>query len=95
MSRGLTLAALLLGLLAAAPAPAEETDDAAILYLDAAGWRAAPPGRKLALASAFMRIFCADLRMPAAALVDCLDADTATTPVLERAIACASALARS
>ncbi|WP_128560471.1 hypothetical protein [Methylobacterium crusticola] len=71
---------------------AAEADDAAILYLDAAGWRGAEPARKLALARAFMRIFCADLRMAPSALVACLDRDGRGEPVLERAVACAAAL---
>ncbi|MEH3146144.1 MAG: hypothetical protein PGN34_12530 [Methylobacterium frigidaeris] len=94
MSRRAALAVL--AALVCAPAVRAEApgDDAAILYLDAAGWRAAAPAHKLALASAFMRIFCADLRMPAESLVGCLDRDGDGSPVLERAVACAAALAR-
>ncbi|RVU18114.1 hypothetical protein [Methylobacterium oryzihabitans] len=82
---------VVLAVLASAPAAG---DDAAILYLDAAGWRAASPERRLALASAFMRIFCTDLRMPASALADCLDRDGGSGPVLDRALACNAALSR-
>ncbi|WP_298958257.1 hypothetical protein [uncultured Methylobacterium sp.] len=86
---------VVLAVLGSAPARAETPeDDAAILYLDAASWRAASPDRRLALASAFMRIVCADLRMPASALADCLDRDGGNGAVLDRALACNAALAR-
>ncbi len=64
-----------------------ETD---ILYLDAAGWRAASPQRRLALSAAFMRIFCTDQRMPPERIAGCLDRDGQEGPIFERALACAA-----
>ena len=77
------------GGVAAGPAeltPAE--DSMSMLYLEASDWRAADKTEKDGLASAFMRVFCTDLRMPPSALVACLDSDGDQGRVYERAIAC-------
>jgi hypothetical protein len=79
----------------AAPSDGEDAaaDDSAILYLDSSEWRRAAPGRKLSLSAAFMRIFCTDQRMPASALVACLDRDAGPGAVFEQAMACAGEIA--
>jgi hypothetical protein len=68
-------------------------DETSLLYLSPYDWRRQPATRKIALAADFMRIFCADQTMSPASLADCLDRDSATGALFERAIACASASA--
>ena len=66
--------------------------ETSLLYLDAEEWAKQPAARKVALAADFMRIFCTDQTMPPATLAECLDRDRTTGPLLDRAIACVSAI---
>jgi hypothetical protein len=65
-----------------------------IPYLDAADWRQASAGQKIALAADFMRVFCARPRMPPDALAACLDATAVAGPVFPRAMDCAGTIER-
>jgi hypothetical protein len=66
-----------------------------VLYASALDWQQSTAERKIALAAAFMRIFCTDIRMSAERLVACLDTDAKRERVFERAIACSAAIVRS
>jgi len=83
------------GLLPIAPVARAETPvglEASLIYLDADEWAKQPTARKVDLAADFMRIFCTDQTMSPATLADCLDHDRTTGPLLDRAIACVSAI---
>ncbi|WFU59154.1 hypothetical protein QA639_17275 [Bradyrhizobium pachyrhizi] len=94
------VAGALLALLAAEPAVAGATaessvDDTSLLYLSSNDWERQSAPRKVALAADFMRIFCADQRMSAVSLAECLDRDKADGALFERAMACVGALSGS
>ena len=69
------------------------SEETSLLYLSPQDWEKQPAMRKIALAADFMRIFCTDQTMSPASLAACLDRDSASSALFERAIACASTLA--
>ena len=82
-SKGVLFAILSLTQLAVAEAPAIASEVGAtdVLYLGGSDWLRSDPERKLALAAAFMRIFCTEPRMSVDRLVICLDNDRRTDAV--------------
>jgi hypothetical protein len=68
--------------------PALDPPAGALLYLDQAGWREAPPARKMSLAADFMRIYCGNPAMPASSLVACLDRTADSGPLFANALSC-------
>jgi hypothetical protein len=64
---------------------------ATLLYLDQQGWEQASGDVKAELAADFMRVFCGNPAMPAAALVTCLDHGAGSGSLFERALTCVAA----
>ncbi len=65
--------------------------DLSLMFTPADAWQKLSPGRKTALATDFMRVFCTQQSMQPEALVDCLD-NTPDGEPFDRAFGCVKRL---